>query len=81
MFIIVGLILAIVLNAVMQRVSKQIVNSVSNPEPNGTVGTVGIESKDGTHKGLADWCTGTGTSAGVAVNQYFSEENAACVIP
>lgn len=69
------------LNAVMQRVSKQIVNSVSNPEPNGTVGTVGIESKDGTHKGLADWCTGTGTSSGVAVNQYYSEANGACVIP
>lgn len=65
----------------MERVSKQIVNSVSNPEPSGTVGTVGIESKDGTHKGLADWCTGTGTSSGVAVNQYYSEANGACVIP
>lgn len=68
-------------NSVMQRISKQIVNAISNPEPSGTVGTPGIESKDGNHKSLANWCTGTGTSSGVAVSQYYSEENAACVIP
>lgn len=68
-------------NPTMQRISKQLVNTISNPEPYGTVGTPGIESKDGTHKGLADWCTGTGTSSGVSVVQYYSEENGACVIP
>lgn len=68
-------------NSVMKRISKQLINTISNPEPNGTVGTPGIESKDGTHKSLADWCTGTGTSSGVSVAQYYSEENASCVIP
>lgn len=65
----------------MIRVSKQLINTISNPEPNGTIGTPGIESKDGTHKGLADWCTGSGTSSSVKVNQYYSEANAACVVP
>lgn len=68
-------------NGTMQRISKQIVNAISNPEPSGTIGTPGIESKDGNHKSLANWCSGTGTSSGVSVAQYFSEENAACVIP
>lgn len=68
-------------NATMQRISKHLVNTVSNPEPSGTIGSPGIESKDGTHKGLADWCTGTGTSSGVPVGQYYSEENASCVVP
>jgi len=65
----------------MKLITKQIINSLSNPEPSGSIGTPGIESKDGTHKGLADWCTGTGTSSGVSCAQYYSEENAACVVP
>lgn len=67
-------------NGVMQRISKQIINGISNPEPSGTVGTPGIENKSN-HGGLADYCSGTGTSSGVAVAQYYSEENAACVVP
>jgi hypothetical protein len=65
----------------MKLITKQIINSLSNPEPSGSIGTPGIESKDGTHKSLADWCTGTGTSSGVSCAQYYSEENAACVVP
>ncbi len=65
----------------MKRITKQLINAISNPEHSGTVGTPGIESKDGTHKSLADWCTGTGTSSGVSAAQYYSEENGACVVP
>lgn len=65
----------------MGNLTKQLINCISNPEPNGTIGTRGIESNDGTHKSLADWCTGTGTSSGVKCAQYYSEENAACVVP
>jgi hypothetical protein len=65
----------------MIRISKEIVNAISNPEPSGSTGTPAIEAKDGSHKSLADWCTGSGTSSGVKVNQYYSEANAACVVP
>lgn len=65
----------------MIQLSKQLVNTISNPEPSGSTGTPAIESKDGTHKSLADWCTGSSTSSGVKVNQYYSETNAACIAP
>lgn len=65
----------------MIRLSKQLVNTISCPEPSGSTGTPAIESKDGTHKGLADWCTGSSTSSSVKVNQYYSEANAACIAP
>lgn len=69
------------LNTTMGNLTKQLVNCISNPEPNATIGTRGIESNDGTHKSLADWCSGTGTSSSVKCAQYYSEANAACVVP
>lgn len=70
------------IDTVTPRIAKQLVNTISNPEPSGTVGTPGIESKDGTHKSLADWCNDViGTSSSVKVVQYYSEQNGACVIP
>lgn len=68
-------------DATMQYITKQIINAISDPEPSGSIGTPAIESKDGTHKELATWCTTTGTSSNVKCASYYSETNGACVVP